>query len=139
MQTRVTPADPEKRASYRIREVPPDAAVRAMAAGRDQLVVSPFVLAELDYLIATRRDVLTAVILLRELAGGAWELAALDGDDVRRSASIIERYHDQAIGLADASNVVLAQRYGTRRIATLDRRHFEVLRPLQGGRFTLVP
>jgi predicted nucleic acid-binding protein len=34
---------------------------------------------------------------------------------------------------------VLAQRFGTRRILTLDRRHFDVLRPLDGGRFTLVP
>jgi hypothetical protein len=33
----------------------------------------------------------------------------------------------------------LADRYSTRTIATLDRRHFGTLRPLHGGRFSLVP
>ena len=116
-----------------------DDAVKIMGSGRDRLVVSPYVLAELDCLLATRLDVATEVAVLRELAGGAWELASLDGLDVLRAGSVIERYRDQAIGLADASIVVLAERYGTRRVATLDRRHFEVLRPLQGGRFAIVP
>jgi predicted nucleic acid-binding protein len=52
---------------------------------------------------------------------------------------VIEQYAGQGIGVADASIVVLADRLGTRTIATLDRRHFEVLRPLAGGRFTIVP
>jgi uncharacterized protein len=51
----------------------------------------------------------------------------------------VERYSDQAIGIADASIVVLAARYRTRVIATFDRRHFDVLRPASGGRFTIVP
>ena len=44
-----------------------------------------------------------------------------------------------ALALADASIVVLADRYRTRTIATLDRRHFDVVRPLSGGRFSVVP
>jgi predicted nucleic acid-binding protein len=44
----------------------------------------------------------------------------------------------RSIAVADASNVVLAARPGTKTIVTLDRRHFEVLRPLVGGRFTLL-
>jgi predicted nucleic acid-binding protein len=52
---------------------------------------------------------------------------------------VIEQYQDQGVGLADASLVVLADRFRTRTIATLDRRHFEVLRPLAGGRFKIVP
>jgi uncharacterized protein len=116
-----------------------DSTVTVMTSERGPLVVSPYVLAELDYLVATRLGVDTEAAVLRELAGGAWELASLDNDDVLRVASIIEKYPDQAIGLADASIVVLAERYGTRRIATLDHRHFGVLRPLRGGRFTVVP
>lgn len=45
----------------------------------------------------------------------------------------------RAQGRADASNVALAARYRTRTIVTLDRRHFDVLRPLGGGRFTVLP
>jgi hypothetical protein len=33
----------------------------------------------------------------------------------------------------------LAARHATRTIVTLDRRHFDVLRPLTGGRFTILP
>ena len=51
----------------------------------------------------------------------------------------MERYGDQAIGVADASIVVLADRYATRRVLTLDRRHFEVVRAADGAPFQLLP
>jgi hypothetical protein len=34
---------------------------------------------------------------------------------------------------------VLADRYQTRTICTLDRRHFSILRSLDGQEFTLIP
>jgi uncharacterized protein len=33
----------------------------------------------------------------------------------------------------------VAHKLGTRRILTFDERHFRVVRPLQGGVFTLLP
>jgi uncharacterized protein len=106
----------------------------------EPLVVSPYVVAELDHLIATRVGIEAELAVLHELAGGAWELAAFGvPDDLNEVVSIIKKYRDQHIGAADASNVVLAERHHTRTIATLDRRHFEVLRPLSGGRFSVVP
>jgi len=77
--------------------------------------------------------------VLRELARGAWELAIFGVPDLEQTASVVKKYRDQQSGAADASNVVLADRYRTRTIATLDRRHFTVLRPIGGGRFTVVP
>ncbi|MEB3032563.1 PIN domain-containing protein [[Mycobacterium] nativiensis] len=119
---------------------PDHAAVsRAINDSDEVLVVSPYVVAELDYLVATRVGVDAETAVLRELSGGAWELVDFTAADVERAAAVIEKYRDQNIGVADASNVVLAQRYQTRSIATLDHRHFTVLRPLDGGRFTLVP
>jgi uncharacterized protein len=115
------------------------AAVAAIDASIEPLVVSPFVVAELDYLLATRLGTEAEIAVLAELAGGAWELPAFGTDDLALARDIVEGYADQAIGVADASIVVLAARYGTRTVATLDRRHFEVLRPLGGGRFTVVP
>lgn len=73
------------------------------------------------------------------MAGGAWDLASLERTDVRAARDIIARYSDQRIGLADASMVVLAERLGTRTIATLDTRHFGVLRTSTGEAFTIVP
>jgi len=105
----------------------------------EPLVLSPYVVAELDYLVASRLGVSAELAVLAELAGGAWDLAAIDAAGLSEARSLIERYADQLIGVADASNVVLAARYRTRTIVTLDRRHFDVLRPLDGGRFTMLP
>ncbi|MGH2355036.1 MAG: hypothetical protein ACRDI2_09890 [Chloroflexota bacterium] len=41
--------------------------------------------------------------------------------------------------LADASLVVLARRYRTRRILTFDQRAFRAVEPLHGGAFTILP
>jgi hypothetical protein len=101
--------------------------------------VSPYVVAELDYLVASRLGVTAELAVLRELAGGAWDLPGFGAEDLADALRLIERYADQPIGLADASNVVLAARYRTRTVVTLDRRHFEVVRPLGGGRFTVLP
>lgn len=103
------------------------------------IVVSPFVVAELDYLVATRIGVDAERAVLAELSGGAYDLAGFSSDDLVAANDVIGRYADQQIGLADASNVVLARRYGTNRLLTLDHRHFAVLRPIGGGRFTLAP
>jgi uncharacterized protein len=119
---------------------PQHAAVRDLvAATPDRLAVSPYVLAELDYLVATRIGVDAELAVLAELAGGAYVLADIGPDDLHRARRVIERYRDQEIGLADASLVVLADRWGTRELLTLDHRHFDVVRPLTGGRFRLLP
>ena len=122
------------------RSEPDHAAVTAvLTTTAEPLVLSPYVVAEVDYLVATRLGVEAELAVLRELAGGAWELASFGPDDLRAATGIVDRYADQSIGVADASNVVLAARYRTRAIVTLDRRHFEVLRPATGGRFTILP
>ena len=102
-------------------------------------MVSPYVVAELDYLVASRHGLVTEVEMLRRIATGAYELAQLEVADLVICADVIERYRDQDIGVTGASLVVLARRYGSRRILTLDRRHFDVVRPLDGGRFQVVP
>jgi len=113
--------------------------VRGAITEDDLLVVSPYVVAELDYLLATRLGIDDELMVLEELAGGAYELAQINADDVGEAARVIRRYSDQDIGITDASLAVLARRYGTRTILTLDRRHFGVIRPLDGGRFKLIP
>lgn len=113
--------------------------VRGAITDNDLLVVSPYVVAELDCVLATPLGIEAELTVLEELAGGAYELAQMEADDVGEAARLIRRYHDQDIGITDASLAVLARRYGTRTILTLDRRHFGVIRPLDGGRFKLIP
>ena len=43
------------------------------------------------------------------------------------------------LGGTDASVIVLAERHKVERIATLDQRHFSVVRPSHATAFTLVP
>ena len=126
-------------AFFNSREPAHEAAREAVLAARRTLVVSPYVIAELDYLVATRLGVAAELDLLRELAAGGYVLPDLDADDLAVCARVIDRYRDQAIGLADASFVALADRYRSRTLLTLDRRRFEVLRPIAGGRFELLP
>ena len=115
-------------------------AVTAWIGAHDPvMVVSPYVLAEVAYLVATRKGTDAELAVLTELSGGAYELAGMDARDVVAARRVIERYRDLGIGLADASIAVLAQRFRTRTVLTLDRRHFGVIRPLDGGTFTIVP
>ncbi len=118
---------------------PDHEAVSEVLLAADVLVVSSYVVAELDYLVATRHGMDDELAVLDELASGAWDLAAFDEEGLRRARGIIASYRDQQIGVADASIVVLAERYRTRTIASLDRRHFDVLRSLDGGYFQVLP
>jgi len=122
------------------RREPTHAAVRdAVASDPDPLVVSPYVVAELDHLVGTRLGVQAETAVLQELASGAYHLDHLGAADLERAAQLVERYADLGIGVTDASIVVLAARHRTRSVLTLDRRRFGVLRPLDGGRFRIVP
>lgn len=126
-------------AFFNRREPEHHAARAVVEAAAEPLIVSPYILAELDYLVGTRLGVEAEVRVLSELAGGAYVLAGLDARDLTAASSVIERYPDQGIGVADASILVLAHRHRTRSVLTLDHRHFTVLRPLDGGRFRLLP
>ena len=66
-------------------------------------------------------------------------MPAFGQEELRRSREVISSYRDQEIGAVDASIVVLAERYRTRTIASLDHRHFDVLRSLDGGYFEVLP
>ena len=114
-----------------------------MRSGTDQAdrrILSPFVVAEIDYFILEYGDVRTELRFLEELATGAYELAPFSEKDVATAHTVIEQYRSLRIGLADASIVVLAERYETRDILTLDHRHFRALRPFTGRKsFRLLP
>lgn len=114
--------------------------VAAVRSARPPLVVSPLVLAELDYLVRDRVDDETARRAVRSLLGGRFEVAALAAHDLEAALDVDTRYASLGMGLTDASLVVLAARYHTVNLATLDQRHFRPVRPLRGGpAFQLLP
>lgn len=111
---------------------------RVLAGGRP-LVISPFVLAELDYLTVRIAGVDAELAALEELSSGAYEIAGFDAVDLVRAHAVIERYRDLPLGLADASLVVLADKHNEDAIATLDERHFRVVQSLRGRPFRILP
>lgn len=111
----------------------------AMAQAAPPFLLSPFVLAELDYLVSSRVGATAARHLLAEVAAGALRLEPFSSADVAACLEVIERFADQDVGLADASIVVLAERHRARDVLTLDQRHFRALRPRRGEAFRLFP
>jgi hypothetical protein len=105
----------------------------------EPMTVSPFVIAELDDLIMSRLGVDVELAVLAQLHSGAVDIAPCDRAGLAESRDVIAKYRDQSIGVGFAHQVVVARQLGVRDILTLDRRHFEVVRPLQGGRFRLHP
>jgi uncharacterized protein len=102
-------------------------------------LISPFVLAELDYLLATRVGRTEQLLLLGEVERGVYRLEAFSASDIAQARSVVERYEDLDLGLADASNVVVANRYSTHDILTLDERHFRTILGPDEKPFRLLP
>lgn len=112
---------------------------RTLRAAREPLVVSPFVVAEADFLILTRLGIETELAFLEDLAAGTFQVECLTPAEMRMAAELAARYRGLELGLADASIVVLAARLRTRRVLTFDEHAFRTVAPLQGGAFELLP
>ena len=108
-------------------------------AEAQSLILSPFVLAELDYLMTSRSGVGGELRMLEYVASGVYRLAEFTPRDIGQAAEVVRQYKDLNIGLADASIVVLADRYSTTRVLTFDQRHFRAMKPLHAASFTLLP
>jgi uncharacterized protein len=115
------------------------AVVEILRAEREPLITSAVAVAEADYLILTRLGVDVELAFLEDLAEGTFLVEWLSRPELAAALALARRYRDLAIGLADASLVVLAQRFRTRRLVTFDERAFRNVAPLQGGTFTLLP
>jgi len=112
---------------------------QALAADPGPLLLSPFVLAELDYLLLERIGAQAERALLDEVARGAYDLVGVGAAEVAAATDVLAGYGELRLGLADASVVVIAGAARTTRILTLDERHFRAVRPLWGKAFTLLP
>lgn len=115
------------------------AAVAALKAADPPWVLSPFVLAELDYLLATRVGESAERALLSEVGRGVYRLESFQMEDIAAAERVIAKYAALEIGLADASIVILAGRYGVRDLLTLDERHFRAIRGPGSRPFRIMP
>lgn len=97
------------------------------------------VITEVTYLLAIRLGVEPEVRFLGDLAAGAFSVDPVPAGDWLRIAELVATYSDLPLGTVDASIVAASERLEITDIATIDRRHFGVVRPRHTDAFTLLP
>jgi predicted nucleic acid-binding protein len=97
------------------------------------------VITEVAYLLATRLGVEPEVRFLGDLAAGWFSIDSVAAADWLRIAELVATYRDLPLGTVDASVVAAAERLDITDVATVDRRHFGVVRPKHTAAFTLLP
>ncbi|GIH64392.1 PIN domain-containing protein [Microbispora siamensis] len=76
---------------------------------------------------------------LTSIESGELELVSLEQKDVTRIAELVRLYKNLPLGAVDASVIAIAERLGLPAVATLDRRHFSIVRPRHVAALRLLP
>lgn len=116
------------------------AACRALIeAASEPLVIPAPVLVEVDYWVQQRLNPGALVALLGDIEAGAYVVEDLTRADYTRVRELCDRYADADIGFVDAAVLAIVERLGESKLATLDRRHFGLLRPRHRDSIELLP
>jgi predicted nucleic acid-binding protein len=107
-------------------------------AGTGLLIPAP-VIAEVGYLLAREAGPRVESLFLRSLADGDFSTVELTTADFARMADLVVTYGSLPLGTTDASVVAVAERLKLTDVATLDRRHFTVVRPNHVSALNLLP
>lgn len=105
----------------------------------EPLLIPAPVLVEIDYLVQRSLNAGVLVALLGDIESGAYTVVDLAPGDYRRVAQICDRYADSDIGFVDAAVLAIVERLDEPKLATLDRRHFGVLRPRHVEALQILP
>jgi predicted nucleic acid-binding protein len=108
-------------------------------AAREPLLIPSPVLVEVDYWISQRLSPGVLVALLADIEAGAYGVVDLVRSDYTRVRELCDRYADADIGFVDAAVLAIVERLGESKLATLDRRHFALLRPRHRDAIDLIP
>ena len=105
----------------------------------EPLVIPAPVLVEVDWLVHTRLHAGIFLALLNDIVAGAYQVEELQPQDYRRIREICDRYGDSDVGFVDAAVLAVVERLNEPKLATLDHRHFQILRPRHVDSLRLVP
>ena len=114
------------------------ACVDLLSSSSSTTIPAP-VIVEVDWLGRSRRIRAATDDLLRSIDDRSLLVIDLDEDDYARVRSLLRKYADLGLEFVDAAVVAIAERLEQTRVATLDHRHFSVIRPLHVPAFELVP
>lgn len=96
-------------------------------------------LVEVDYFIHQRLQPAQRLALLDDISSGAYRIEDLQPGDYRRVRELCDRYADSDIGFVDAAVLAIVERLNEPKLATLDRRHFGLMRPRHVDSLQLLP
>jgi predicted nucleic acid-binding protein len=108
------------------------------AAGRE-LLIPATVVAEVGYLLNREAGPRVESLFLRSVAEGIFTAVDLITADYARMADLVAQYGSLPLGTTDASVIAVAERLKLTEVATLDRRHFSVVRPDHADSLVLLP
>ena len=103
------------------------------------LVTTAMVIAEAAYMLQRQLDAAAEAALYTSILDGTLTVEDLGDDDWDRIRDLVVTYADLGLGGTDASLITIAERLDATRIATLDHRHFRVVRPRHVDAFELLP
>jgi uncharacterized protein len=115
------------------------ACVELLRQAEGPLLVPSPVLGEVGYLLQSRVGPQAELTFLESFGGEGFHIAELEDQDIRRMAELVETYMDLPLGIVDAAVIAIAERLRLTEIATLDHRHFAVVRPSHTRAFVLLP
>ncbi len=96
-------------------------------------------LVEVDYWIQQRLHPGILVSLLDDVIDGAYSIEELVPEDYVRVRGLSDRYADSDVGFVDAAVLAIVERLGEPKLATLDHRHFAMMRPRHVDALELLP
>ncbi len=103
------------------------------------LITTAMIIAEAAYMIDRQVGPAGELALYDSIIDGTLRIETLTSTDWQRVRELVDRYQDLPLGGSDASLIAIAERLGATRIATLDHRHFRVVRPTHCQAFELIP
>ena len=103
------------------------------------LVVPTMCVCEISHMVGNRGGWELEARLMAAFALGEIYVEEPHPADFERIAELIETYRDLPLGTVDAAVVAAAERLEVTQIATLDHRHFSVVRPRHVEAFELLP
>jgi uncharacterized protein len=104
------------------------AALEAARRLTEPLITTWPVMTEVCHLLASRLSVASEVAFVRSARQGAFALFELTSEHLPRVETLMQKYSDLPMDLADASLVVLAEHLGSGRILSTDQRDFRAYR-----------
>ena len=110
-----------------------------LADTREPRILPAPVLVEFDHFASRQRDRRAVDVLLGEIDRGAYEVEDLLASDYRRVGELLNTYADLRVGFVDAAVLAVTERLREPKLATLDHRHFSVMRPRHVDALELLP